>query len=84
MLVEPVSAARLLQEEPSVETSTLYPVIAEPPSLDGAVQDRSICVWPLAVALSPVGAPGTPTAAVVALATLDAGLAPLELMADTR
>ena len=33
--------------------------MAEPPSLDGAVQARSIMLVPLAVAVRPVGAPGT-------------------------
>ncbi len=38
-----------------------------PPSLEGAVQERSIWVRPEAVALSPVGASGTDGASVVAL-----------------
>ena len=33
--------------------------MAEPPSLDGAVHERLIVVVPLAVAVRPVGAPGT-------------------------
>ena len=38
-----------------VERSILYPVIAEPPLLDGAVQERLICDDEDAVAVSPVG-----------------------------
>jgi hypothetical protein len=36
---------------------TVYPVIAEPPLLDGAENDTVACALP-AVALTPVGAPG--------------------------
>jgi len=43
---------------PSVETSIRYPVIAAPPSLEGAIQDRSIIVCPDAAAVSEVGAFG--------------------------
>ena len=57
--------------------------MAEPPVLPGALQERLIAVVPLAVAVSPVGAPGA-VAPVVALATLEAVPAPLALMAETR
>ena len=57
--------------------------MAEPPVLPGAVQERSIAVVPLAVAVRPVGAPGT-VVPVVALSTLEAVPAPLVLMAETR
>ena len=57
-MVESVLAARLLQDEPSVETSTRYPVMAAPPSLAGTLHDRSTRVCPLAVAVKFVGAPG--------------------------
>ena len=57
--------------------------MAEPPVLAGAVQERSIWVVPLAVAVRPVGAPGT-VVPVVALSTLEAVPAPLALMAETR
>jgi len=41
--VEPVLARIVDQVEPlSVDLSILYPVIAEPPLLDGAVQERLI------------------------------------------
>ena len=40
-----------------------------PPSLDGAVQERSIWVLPLAVAERPVGAPGTVAARVTVTVT---------------
>ena len=57
--------------------------MAEPPVLAGALQERSIWVVPLAVAVRPVGAPGR-WRAVVALSTLEAVPAPLVLMAETR
>ena len=57
--------------------------MAEPPVLAGALQERSIAVLPLAVAVRPVGAPGT-VASVVALSTLDGSPVPLVLMAETR
>ena len=57
--------------------------MAEPPVLAGALQERLIAVVPLAVAVSPVGAPGT-VVPVVALSTLEAVPAPLVLMAETR
>ena len=57
--------------------------MAEPPVLPGALQERSIWVVPLAVAVRPVGAPGT-VVPVVALSTLEAVPAPLALMAETR
>ena len=57
---------------PSVDRSILYPVIAAPPLLDGAVQDRLICDDEDAVAVSPVGDPGAVAADVgVALASFD-------------
>ena len=61
--------------------------MAEPPVLDGAVQERSIAVLPLAVAERLVGAPGTVAvaASVVALATLEVvAPVPMLLMAETR
>ena len=59
--------------------------MAAPPSLAGAVQERSIRVAPLAVAVRPVGAPGAVSpVGVVALATLEGAPAPTELMAETR
>ena len=57
--------------------------MGEPPSLAGAVQERSIRVFPLAVADRLVGAPGT-VVAVVASSTLEGVPAPLVLMAETR
>ena len=57
-----------------------------PPSSDGAVHERLIAVVPLAVAVRPVGAPGSVGAAssVVALAVLEAVPVPTELIAETR
>ena len=57
--------------------------MAEPPVLAGALQERSIWVAPLAVAVRPVGAPGT-LVPVVALSTLEGVPLPLVLMAETR
>ena len=51
--------------------------------LAGALQERSIAVVPLAVAASPVGAPGA-LAPVVALSTLEGVPVPWVLMAETR
>ena len=62
----------------------LYPVMAAPPVLAGAVQLRLMMVCPSAVALSDVGAPGAVAASVVAFAVLDQSLLPSELMALTR
>ena len=58
--------------------------MADPPSEAGAVHDRLIWVWLAAVALRLVGAPGALALVVVALATLEAGPVPTELIADTR
>ena len=57
--------------------------MAEPPSLAGAVHERSIRVVPPGVAERLVGAPGA-TVSVVELATLEGSPAPTELMAETR
>ena len=58
--------------------------MAEPPVLAGALQERSIWVVPLAVAVRPVGAPGAvaaaETAAVAALVRVSANpLLPVKL-----
>lgn len=56
----PVFATRDDHVEPElVERSILYPVIAEPPLLEGAVQDRLICDEDDAVDVSPEGDDGT-------------------------
>jgi hypothetical protein len=66
------------------ERCTLYPVIAEPPLLDGAVQDRLICDDDTAVVPSPVGGDGTVVLlGVVADDMFDGALDPAELIADT-
>ena len=61
-------------------------MIEASPSSDGSVQSRSIVLVPLAVAVRPVGAPGSVGAAasVVALAVLEAVPVPTELIAETR
>ena len=68
-------------EPPSVDLSTLYPVIAEPP-LFGAVQLKLICEEEATVAVSPVGGDGR-TARVVADALVEGELTPTALMAET-
>ena len=67
---------------PSVDLSTLYPVMTEPPLSVGAVQVRPICEEDAAVAVSPVGDDGA-TARVVAEAVAEGELIPTELMAET-
>ena len=77
----PVFATNVVQVvPPSVDLSTLYPVIAEPPLSAGAVQLRLICDDEATVAVSPVGEDGA-TARVVAEAVLDGEPVPTELMA---
>jgi len=57
--VEPVLVTMVDHVFPlSVDLSILYPVIAEPPLLLGAVQERLICDDDAAVAVSPVGGCG--------------------------
>ena len=53
--------------------------MAEPPSLDGAVQVRLIATVPLAVAMRPVGVAGHGEGGDV-----EAAPVPTELMAETR
>ena len=60
----------------------LYPLTAEPLSLAGADQERSMREVSAATAFNPVGASGT-LEAVVALSTLDAAPAPFSLSART-
>ena len=68
---------------PSADISILYPEIAAPPSSSGAVHDRLMVVVPVGVAVRDEGASATVGELVVALATLEAVLVPLELMALT-
>ncbi len=58
-------------EPPSVDLSILYPVIAEPPSFEGAVHDRLTCDDNTAVAASPVGAPGAVTGIGLGVIVID-------------
>jgi len=58
--------------------------MAEPPLDEGAFHESDICEFP-AVAVRPVGEPGTVAVAlVVADAVLDGELVPTEFIADTR
>jgi hypothetical protein len=59
----------------------LYPVIAEPPSLAGAVHDTTAWAFP-GVAATAVGAPGTVLGVTAALSN-DAGEVPTTLVAVT-
>ena len=66
----------------SIDLSIWLPVMAEPPSLDGADQLRSICDDETAVADRFVGGCGTVGGApVVEVATFDGALIPTELIA---
>ena len=79
----PEFATRALQVvPPSVDLSTLYPVMTEPPLSAGAVQLRLTCEEDTAVAASPVGEDGA-TARVVADVVLEEEPVPMELMAET-
>ena len=80
--VIPVFATSVPQvAPPSVDLSTLYPVIAEPPLSVGGAQLKLICEEDTAVAVTPVGGDGA-TARVVAEAVPEGELIPTELMAD--
>ena len=79
----PVFATNIVQVvPPSVDLSTLYPVMAEPPLSAGTLQLRLICEEETAVAASPVGEDGA-TARVVADALFEAEPVPTELIAET-
>ena len=81
--VLPVFATNVVQVvPPSVDLSILYPVIAEPPLSAGAVHVRPTWEEEAAVAVTPVGSDGA-AIGVVADATLEAELVPIELMAET-
>ena len=69
-------------EPPSVDLSILYPVMAEPPLSEGAVQLRLICEEETAVAASPVGEDGA-AARVAADVVLEGEPVPTELIAET-
>ena len=77
-----VFATRVVQVDPSVDLSIVYPVIAEPPLSAGAVQVRLTWEEEAAVAVSPVGGDGV-AIRVVADTVLEAELVPIELMAET-
>ena len=79
----PVFATNIVQVvPPSVDLSTLYPVMAEPPLSAGTVQLKLIWEEETDVA---VGAPGEDgaTANVVADALLEVELVPTELRPET-
>ena len=65
----------------ALTTRTLYPVIAEPPSLAGAVHDTTAWAFP-GVAATAVGTPGA-VLGVVALLASDSGEVPIALVAVT-
>jgi phosphoribosylcarboxyaminoimidazole (NCAIR) mutase len=66
---------------PPGEAVTVYPVIGLPPSEDGAIHMTSAEALP-AVAVTPVGAPGT-VAGTTADDAAEAGPVPIELLAVT-
>jgi hypothetical protein len=68
-------------------TEILYPVIGEPPSLEGALQESVIWVGDAATAVRLPGAPGVlaeEDAVGVADDSAEIGLIPTELIAETR
>ena len=69
---------------PSTDLSILYPVIGEPPLLDGANQEMLICEEETNGVASPVGGFGTVAALVIAEAVLEGEPVPTELIAETR
>ena len=83
VVVPPVFATSVLQlVPPSPDLSILYPVMAEPPLSEGAVQLRLTCEEDTVVAVTPVGEDGA-AARVVADAMLEVELVPTELIAET-
>src|ERR1035437_3034199 len=71
----------VLKLAPPGDAVTVYPVIAEPPLLTGAVHDTTAWAFP-GVAVTAIGAPGTVLGVTAALA-LDAGEVPAALAAVT-
>ena len=84
VVVEPVLGTMVENVPPLVDLSISYPVIAEPPLFDGAVQERLTCDEEIVVAVNPVGDDGAVAVVdVVALAVFDGVLVPTLLIADT-
>ena len=67
---------------PSVDLSTLYPVMAEPPLSVGGAQLKLICEEDTVVAESPFKGEAV-TARVVVDAVLEGEPVPIELLAET-
>ena len=79
----PVFATKTDHDPEPTLHSILYPVIGEPPSA-GVTHSMIIDLCDNAVAVNPVGAPGTVAAIwVVAVAVLDGELVPIALIALT-
>ena len=79
----PVFATKVVQvEPPSVDLSTLYPVMGEPPLSAGAVQVRLICEEDTAVAERPDGGDGAMERVVADLVS-EGKPVPAELIAET-
>ena len=84
-MVSPVTVQLVVAAEhvkPPGEEVAVYPVIAEPPLLTGAVQDTTDWVLALEVAVTLVGAPGV-VAGMAAADAADAGPVPVVLVAVT-
>ena len=80
----PVFALRIVHVvPPSVDLSTLYPVIGEPPVFTGIHQERLIRDGEATVALIYLGESGTVAGLVVAKALLEGRLVPIAFIADT-
>ena len=74
----------MVAEPPLGVYSTLYPVIADDPTLVGAVHAREICALP-EVAVKPVGTPGgVPAVGVTALEAVEYVPVPAALTPATR
>jgi len=67
---------------PPGDEVTVYPVMASPPLLDGAVHDTTDCAFAPPVAKTPVGGCGAPNG-MIAEEAVDAGESPAELVAFT-
>ncbi len=81
--VLPVFATSVVYVDVPLANSILYPLIAEPPSLDGGIHDRLMLVEDNGVALR-MGEPGTVmTCAGMADAVFDALPVPMEFIAKT-
>ena len=83
-MVNPVTVVvvLLVAKTCPLDAVTVYPVIAEPPVLEGAFHETDACPLP-GVATTPVGESGTVAAGVTALEAAEAEEVPIALVAVT-